>query len=359
MKNARFIIVLLVLILLVPAVFAICFKRIPPDVIGIKQARWGGGGIIPADNLQGFKLGVSGYHLWHYLPRETHFLHFTKDRPVGRTLTSIDSWKPSQEIRTRDNNVVSVDISIPYHIIPGLGYKVVQDGLKHEYRDRVQSTVERVLRSELSTLSSEDFQETDSRLERTTQILPILNEQLAEFYCEAESVLVRRFGFSGQYESKLQEKQLLRQKANLDQALATQANEQKVVNMIERQIVAAEKALTAEWDYKLQDKASEYQVLLADIAAKAEIYSATKRAEGEAKRDIDIAEGKLALDQSEAIRNELRTSALNSEGGRILLALEATANLMIPNVTLNSDDPSVPMLLDLGTMTRMLVGKGD
>ena len=129
--------------------------------------------------------------------------------------------------------------------------------------------------------------------------------------------------------------------------------------MIERQIVAAEKALTAEWDYKLQDKASEYQVLLADIAAKAEIYSATKRAEGEAKRDIDIAEGKLALDQSEAIRNELRTSALNSEGGRILLALEATANLMIPNVTLNSDDPSVPMLLDLGTMTRMLVGKGD
>ncbi len=255
--------------------------------------------------------------------------------------------------------MVSVDISIPYHIIPGLGYKVVQDGLKHEYRDRVQSTVERVLRSELSTLSSEDFQETDSRLERTTQILPILNEQLAEFYCEAESVLVRRFGFSGQYESKLQEKQLLRQKANLDRALATQANEQKVVNMIERQIVAAEKALTAEWDYKLQDKASEYQVLLADIAAKAEIYSATKRAEGEAKRDIDIAEGKLALDQSEAIRNELRTSALNSEGGRILLALEATANLMIPNVTLNSDDPSVPMLLDLGTMTRMLVGKGD
>ncbi|MDP6849960.1 MAG: SPFH domain-containing protein [Planctomycetota bacterium] len=357
MKNARFLIALLALLVLVPTVFALCFKRIPPDVIGIKQARWGGGGIIPEDNLAGFKLGISGYHLWHYLPRETHFLHFTKSRPAGRTLTLIDSWKPSQEIRTRDNNVVSVDISIPYHIIPGQGFKVVQDGLKHEYRDRVQSTVERVIRSELSTLSSEDFQDTDSRLKRTQQILPILNVQLAEFYCKAEGILIRRFGFSNQYEDKLQEKQLLRQKANLDQALAMQANEQKVVNLIERQIVAAEKALNADWDFKLQDKQSEYQVLLADIAAKAQVYSATKRAEGEAQRDINIAEGRLALDQSEAIRNELRTSALNSEGGRILLALEAADNLSIPTVTLNSDDPSVPMLLDLGTMTRLLVGK--
>ena len=352
MKNLRFVFVLLAILIGAPLIFAMCFKRIPPEVIGIKQARWGGGGIIAKDFHAGFQLGVSGYHLWHYLPRQTHFLHFSQARPS----TGIDSWEPSQEIRTRDNNVVTIDLSIPYHIIPGQGHKIVMEGLKHEYRDRVKSTVERVLRSELSRLSSEDLQDTDMRVERTKAILPILNEQLAEFYCRAEDVLVRRFLFSAQYESKLQEKQFLRQKANLDEALTKQANEQKTVNMIERQIVAAEKLLTQQWEVRLQTKMSEFVVLIADINAKAGIYSKTTRAMGEAQRDILQAEGLLALARAEALRNELRTAALNSEGGHILLAMEAADNLDVPSVTLNSDDPSVPMLLDLSAMTRLLVG---
>ena len=51
-----------------------------------------------------------------------------------------------------------------------------------------------------------------------------------------------------------------------------------------------------------------------------------------------------------------RTEALNSKGGSILLALDAADNLNMPEVTLNSDDPSVPLILDLAELTRMLVG---
>jgi hypothetical protein len=39
-----------------------------------------------------------------------------------------------------------------------------------------------------------------------------------------------------------------------------------------------------------------------------------------------------------------------------LLALTAVENLNMPEVILNSDDPAVPMLLDLSQMTRLFVG---
>ena len=68
------------------------------------------------------------------------------------------------------------------------------------------------------------------------------------------------------------------------------------------------------------------------------------------------AEAVTLIEKAEALRNQLRTEALNSEGGSILLALDAAQNLNMPKVTLNSDDPAVPLVLDLGQLTQMLIG---
>ena len=59
------------------------------------------------------------------------------------------------------------------------------------------------------------------------------------------------------------------------------------------------------------------------------------------------AEGQLAVDQAEALRNQLRNEILNSTGGSIFLALEAAENLNMRKVMLNSNDPRVPLVLDL------------
>jgi hypothetical protein len=48
--------------------------------------------------------------------------------------------------------------------------------------------------------------------------------------------------------------------------------------------------------------------------------------------------------------------ALGTRGGRIFLALRAAQNLAVPSVTLNSNDPRVPLVLDLDELTRVLVG---
>ncbi len=48
--------------------------------------------------------------------------------------------------------------------------------------------------------------------------------------------------------------------------------------------------------------------------------------------------------------------ALATSGGRLWLARQAAENLNIRTVTLNSNDPSVPSVLDLDGMVKLLMG---
>jgi regulator of protease activity HflC (stomatin/prohibitin superfamily) len=344
-----------IVLILTPILLALLFKRIPPATIGVKQYMWGGG-IVEDDFPTGFHLGMSGYHKWYLLPAKTHFIHFTESGAIGRKVSDTDSWNPPLNIRTRDNNLVSIDVSVAYKIRDGQAHEIVSTGLTQRYRERVKAKALGVLRSELAKLSSEDLQSTERRLAQVNLSLPNLDQALSEFHCAAEAILIRRISFEQQYESKLQEKQYLSQKANLDVALTRQAEEQKTVNLIDRQIEAAELQLVQDWGKRFQLKRSEYEVLIAQIDADARIYEQRTLAEGEAGRVIAEANGSLAIEKAEALRNQLRTEALNSEGGSILLALEAAENLNMPSVTLNSDDPNVPLILDLGQLTKMLIG---
>ena len=346
-------VIFLVILILIPLMVALLFKRVPPATIGVKQGQWGGG-IIEADHPTGFRLGVSGYHKWHFLPATTHFIHFTEtpDSTPSPTVT----YLPPFTFRTSDQNTITYDITVAYRIAEGGAWQIVKDSLKLEYQSKVKSKVESVLRDQLVKFSSEDLQITDLRMQLVADALPILQDDLAEFHCEAESILIRRFRFREGYEGQLQEKQFLRQKALLDAAQTAVAEQEQLVNVKERKIVAAELALVQDWEKRVQEKQSEYDVLLATIRAEAEVYAAETMAEGDAELVIATANGNLAVEKAEALRNELRNVALNSKGGHILLALEAAQNLHIPRVTLNSDDPNVPTILDLGELTKMLVG---
>jgi regulator of protease activity HflC (stomatin/prohibitin superfamily) len=344
---------LAVLILAIPLVFVLLMERVPPHTMGVKQGMWGSG-IVEKDYPTGFHLGISGYHKWYLMSEKTHFLHFTGSSATSRS--DVDDWNRPLSIRTTDGNTVTVELSIPYRIIPGMAHRIVQDGLQISYRERVKSKVLGVLRAELPQLTSEDWQITKIRLDRSRATLPALNEQLKEFYCEAESLLIRRFSFSPEYEKKLQEKQFLRQKANLDVALTEQAEVEMDTNIMERKIQAAEMEKTQIWEKLIQIAKSENEKVIATILAEAAVYSAKVRGTGEAERLISEANGQLALEKAEALRKQLRTAALDSEGGRILLGLEAAQNLQLPTVTLDSTDPAVPMILDLDRLVKLLVG---
>lgn len=353
MRIPRGLIVIFVLIVLLPAAFLLFFERVEPMEIGVRQERWGGGGIEDRDFGSGFHLGIWGYHRWFKLPLKTHWVHFTSNSSRD---TETVSWQPEMELRTKDQNIYTVDVSVPYRIKNGDAWRIVAGGLRISYTERAQSTMLGVLREELAQLSSEDLQSTDLRLRRAGEILPILNEKLAEYFVEAETVLIRRVGFGAEYEERLQQKQFLTQKAQLDGALALQANEEQTTNTIEKQIVAAEKKKTANWEMTIQEERSRFEVLVAEIAGEAKKYEEQVRAAAQADATAAEAAGQLAVDQAEALRNELRNAILNSRGGDIYLALEAAENLDLPSVTLNSNDPRVPIILDIEELTKLLVG---
>ena len=335
------------------------FNRIPPAAVGIKQVVFGPGqGIVDADYSTGIVLAIPGYHRWYLLPRQTHFLHFTGETRLrqNRSALGIEDWQPPLDIRTTDNNNVGIDASLTYRIKSGEGYLLVQDGLRTFYRDRVRSAVLDVLRGQLAKLTSEDLQIPANRIERAKQTLELLKTELVKFHVEPESLLIRAVRFLPEYEQKLQQKQLLRQESKLEEALTAQAVEDQKVQTQVRKITAAVLAKEREWDLTIQEEKSNFEVQIATIMAAADLYDKRTRAEGDAERDIAIANGTLAVEKASALRDELRNTALDSPGGRILLALTAVENLNMPEVILNSDDPAVPMLLDLSQMTRLFVG---
>lgn len=358
--NRKTIIAAAVLVIGLPILFQMFFERVAPTDYGVRQVRWGGGGIEQNDFTTGFHVGIAGYHRWYFLPRATHFIHFNSSQTRARSsdgLRDVTTWAAPLELRTKDQNQTTIEVSVPYRIITDEAYQIVERGLRNAYQSRVESTVLSVLRNELSELSSEDLQSTEKRLERVRTLLPVLNEGLAEYHCVAEDILIRRVSFPPEYEERLQQKQYITQLAELDGAQALQAKEEQITNSIERQIGAEEKKLNADWDLKIQEEKSRYEVLIAEIRAEAEKYVAQVRAAADATSVSNQAEGQLAIDRAEALRNELRNEILNSRGGDIFLALEAAQNLDMPHIVLNSNDPRVPIVIDIDEMTKLLLGQ--
>lgn len=336
------------------------FERIEPGQIGVRQSVWGSSGVLAKDFEPGLHWGVTGIHKWHILDRRTHFLTFSE--PSGQSGYSRHHRNSQEElpleIRTTDNNPVSVDVTVTYRIIEGRGHEIISGGYKTNYKERVASQVRGVLREELAKLTPEDFVDTDIRLRLAGEALPILQGELANFHVKPETLLIRAVRFLDSYEQKLQDKQLTQQLSELAKAKRHVEDALKITGTIEKETEAMEKEARAEWDKRLQEARSSNDVQVAEILAEAKIYDNQVRPRADAFYETQVAEGRLALARAEALRDELRNEALDSLGGRILQARDAAENLQFESVTLNSNDPSIPSVIEIDELVRLLIGSG-
>ena len=243
-------------------------QKIPPASIGVKQVVFGTWqGVVQEDFRTGLVLAIPSYHRWHLLPRQTHFLHFVsgeKLRDNRNTSRGIEDWQQPLELRTKDNNNVTIDVSLTYRIVEGSGYKLVEEGLRLSYVERVRSQVLNVLRTELAKLTSEDLQLTDKRSVQAAKPSPFFDQDIGEFHVEPEDLLIRAVKFLPDYESKLQNKQLLRQESKLEEALTKQAEEDQKVQTQKRQIAAAVLAEVI-WEKRIQERRSAFEVNRHDL----------------------------------------------------------------------------------------------
>lgn len=231
-----------------------CFiTTVPLGSIGVRSSSLSG--VLAADLEPGWQLSVATIHNVTLLPSRYLFLDYGSEDNQGL------------QIRTRDNNNVFVDITVPYRIKPGEAHMVMSAGNhtrptgdKYRFQQLAENTTVGVLREDLAELTSADFYNTDKRLEIAARTLKVLNEKLAPINLEAQAVLVRAVSFRPEYEVQLQAIQLNEQNKLLDGARQKVAQQQQELDNFELQTTAQANARQQEWIKKQADLERAYQV---------------------------------------------------------------------------------------------------
>ncbi|MCE9578820.1 MAG: SPFH domain-containing protein [Deltaproteobacteria bacterium] len=228
---------------------------VPPGMVGVRQSAVSG---VNEDDLGvGWHWAVPGLHKLIYLPSSYFFLDYTNDDagPQG----------PLQ-IRTKDNNVVELDVSVPVRIKPGEAHKIVEagnhvaDNTLYRYQHLADQTAVSVLREELAKLDSSGFYSTDKRLGIEAEALTMLNKALAELHCEAQAVLIRAVRFRPEYEKQLQQIQLNEQNKLLDNAKQQLALKQQSLDNYTNGTKALSSSTEQEWVRRSAELERAYQL---------------------------------------------------------------------------------------------------
>lgn len=231
--------------------------RVPPGSVGVRYSN--AGGLSEADLKPGWHLEIPGLQRISLLPSRHLFLNY-----AGADALSI---------RTKDNNTVAVDVSVPYRIISGSAWKVMDAGNHQEdsagvYRFErfANDTAISVLRENLAQLKSADFYNTDRRLEVSVATLKVLNEALKPLHLQASAVLIRASYFRNEYEQQLARIQLNEQQKLLDGAKRIVADEQQKLDNYSQQTSAMVAAKTQDWNRRIANLNRSYQVGFLDTS---------------------------------------------------------------------------------------------
>jgi hypothetical protein len=325
----------------------LCFQRVPAGFVGVRQDNFGDG-IVPTDFAAGIYFAPRGFVTWHSVERRTHVLDFAWETEGG-------DWPPL-DVRTKDGNVCHLGLALLYRVKPGEAHALVRDGLRVAFHQRVKGTTEKIVLEEFGKLTSSEYADTDVRLARCAATLERLNALLAAYHVEADALMVTQFLFAMEYEKKLQEKQLTGQQALMAAAQQELESSRELISIEEAAIEAAEKRIRAERDEVIQRRFAEGRREIVALGQEAKEYDRRRKVEAQAEYDRLAAEGERALLQAQGLQELLANELYDTEGGRILLARKAAQNLNLKEVTLNSNDPRTPSVLDLDEMVRLLLG---
>ena len=320
---------------MIPKAFLV---RIAPWEIGVRRSLTSG--IAEQDFDFGYNFALPMYHSYYRLPRTLRYLEYNdgdKSAQAG-----------SLEVRTSGNNIIYVDVAIPWRVKPGEAWQIVRKGFLDTYPVKVQSVTTGVLRETLAEMSNLDIYHTDKRIETANRILPRLNEQLAQYHVVAERVIIRAIRFRPEYEEKLQNKQYYVVQARLDGARTQESIALQSTDTLEKTIEKDIALKREEWNEKIEVLRTKFEIEISTIEAEAVRYDRLRRSEADAAYARAHASGDLAEAKAEALGEKLKAEALASRAGRTFSAILAVENFELGDIELNSNDPT--FLMRFGSM---------
>lgn len=311
---------------LIPKLF---FDRIEPWEIGVRRSLTGG--IAEEDFHFGYQFRVPLLHSYYRLPRTLQYLDY-REAPGGEA--------KALEVRTTGNNIIFVDVTVPWRIKHNEAWQIVREGFIDTYPAKVQSTATGILRETLASMTNLDIYDTDKRQATASQILPKLNEALNQYHVEADSVVIRAIQFRPEYEQKLQDKQYFIVQGKLDEAKRKESVAVQETDTNEKTIEKEINLKREEWNKKIEELKTKFELEIAEIEAQAIAYDREKRAGADAFYATAKADGDLAEAKAEALGERLKASALASRAGQTFSAITAAENFQLGDIQLNSNDPT-------------------
>ena len=311
---------------LLPKFFAV---KIEPWEIGVRRSLTGG--ITERDFDFGYQLRIPFIHSYYRLPRTLQYLDYIGSGQPGE--------QGALEIRTSGNNVIFVDISVPWRIKDEGAWQIVREGFIDTYPTKVQSTTTGVLRRVLAQMTNLNIYDPDKRMAVTASITPVLNAELAQYHVVAEQVVIRAIRFRKEYEAKLQNKQLFIVQGKLDEALRKESVAKQTTETLEKTIDKEMSLKREEWNKKIEELRTLLELQIAAVEAEAVQYDRKKRSEADAMYAEAKAEGDLAEAKAEALGEKLKAKALATRAGRTYSAITAAENFQLGEIQLNSNDP--------------------
>jgi hypothetical protein len=319
------------------------FERVEPGTVGVRVRHWGGG-LQRADLDPGLYWDLPGTCRWFHIPTTTRFASFGLPGAAAGPL----------EIRTADENPARLKLIVPYRIDAGSAWRLVDSGLLAEVEERMQDVVEDVLRQQFGSLASEEWFDAGARQELVERSLPVLRNACASLHTVPERILLHEVGFSKEFETNLQKKQLAFQKERRAEAEGQVAGVRSSLDLEKKRTEAQAASIRAGVHKQMAELRAVEELALAEIGARAATYAIQTRATADVAYAGAIAEGQLAVENARAGSERLRLGALNSEGGRLLLAREAAQSFRFGKVVLDSNRPDVPLILDVDSLVKLL-----
>ncbi len=302
--------------------YGACTARVSPNEWGVEQVRFG------------FKIGIKeraftpGLYFvplgttMHEFPREIHVLEASFDRTESLAKAKTEDVRDGVEryfqrrdkllgrathrvidafnVQTSDGYAVICDVTLLYSISDpvriakdfGWGSLYVDSFAVNTFRNGVLQTI--------GKMNAETFYNEELRIAAVKDAETFLRARFAERGFKVETLLLRNYVYAENYERSLQEKKVAVQTTEKNRKEALVNEEHAKLEQIQSKgnaaITIAESAVNAE---------------IARIRAEAELYASQTRAK--ADKEVNVA-------QAEAKR--LKADALNSSGGRYVVALE-------------------------------------
>jgi hypothetical protein len=321
-RLRRLVLVLASPLLLLCILYMSCTARVLPCEYGVMQRRLGtNSGIV--DQVYGPGLYFIGLGATLYtFPRTLHILEASNDRQEAEHKASnpavarkVDAYFDERTqllgmdthrtidaltVQTSDGYAVTTEIVLLYTLKDPV--KVAKEfGFGTAYVDRfVISTFRNGVVSTLGAMDAEAFFDEKLRVQAVKAAEDTLRERFAARGFEVEKLLVSGYSYAPNYEKSLHDKKVAVQ-------LTEKNRKQSLVNEERAKL----QQLESQGNANITIAESEVSAQIATLTSEAELYASQTRAT--ADRDYGLA-------QAESKR--LKADALNTSGGRYVVALE-------------------------------------